>query len=395
MTRIESRPNKRSSDEYDFFIDFVGTTDDEHVKALLTDLRLHTRDVQVLSSRRVPWFPRRLRDLDQVAAQVLDAGSELQSDHPGFQDLNYRNRRRQISDISEQYRQGDKIPRIHYSEDEVRCWATIYNKLMPLAEKHACAEYNRMLPLLQANCGYSVNNVPQLQDISEFLKECTGFTLRPVTGLLSSRNFLYGLAFRVFFSTQYLRHHSKPLYTPEPDIVHELMGHVPLFADQAFADFSQEIGLASLGASDEQITELARCYWFSVEFGLCQQNGERKAYGAGLLSSFGEMEWAMSSQPTVLPFDPFVAAKQEFPITTYQPLYFLADSFEQMKQQMQGFAATFARPFNVRYDPYTQTIDVDGNILPDEQPPVPVKKPVTATQSTTTTTETMTASMQA
>ena len=196
--------------------------------------------------------------------------------------------------------------------------------------------------MMKKHCNYHRNAIPQLSSISSFLQLQTNFRLRPVAGLISSRDFLNGLAFRTFFCTQYIRHPSMPLYTPEPDICHELLGHVPMFADRDFCDFSQEIGLASLGASDDDVLKLARCYWHSVEFGLCQENGKNKAYGAGLLSSFGELEYSckdrdesepyevgedgMPSRPIIKPWDPAVAASQDFPITTYQPVYFLAES---------------------------------------------------------------------
>lgn len=328
-------------------------------------------------------------DLDTFADKVLEMGEELDSDHPGAKDAAYRARRAEITKIAKTYKtcvsllsvqvhwilcksmlidlffsilylltSGQPIPHVEYTQTEIETWAAVFAKLSTMFPTHACREHQYVFPLLVQNCGYGPHNIPQLEVVSKFLKDCTGFSLRPVMGLLTSRDFLNGLAFRVFHSTQYIRHHSKPLYTPEPDVCHELLGHVPLFANPDFADFSQEIGLASLGASDEDIERLATIYWFTVEFGICRQGDQIRAYGAGLLSSFGELEYSLSDKPEIRAFEPAKVAQQKYPITEYQPVYFVAESFKDAQMRVREFANSLNRPFSVRYNAYTESIEI-------------------------------------
>jgi len=375
ITRIESRPAVMDHDgnkfpRFDFFVDFSGKVGDVNVDQLLDTLRPMTDKLLVLDEKEVHWFPRHVSEIDMIASRTLDAGKDLESDHPGFSDPMYRARRAELTRLANEHCWDKTIQRVEYTRDEINTWGAVWDQMEPLWEKYACTEYLRSLEQMKAYCGYSRDSIPQQADISSFLESRTGFRMRPVAGLLSSRDFLNSLAFRIFCSTQYMRHHSRPLYTPEPDICHELLGHAPMFADRDFADFSQEIGLASLGASDSDVEKLARCYWFSVEFGLCKEDGTSKAYGAGLLSSFGELEYACSpshpgpeetngAPPEIKNWDPSIAAAQEFPITTYQPTYFLAESLQDAKDQMRQYCEGLPRPFFAQYNARTETIHID------------------------------------
>ncbi|KAF4079875.1 hypothetical protein AMELA_G00183340 [Ameiurus melas] len=379
LTHIESRPSRMNKAEYEFFI----SVDKSY--PVLDEVIISLRDqisgqVHELSRNKqkdtLPWFPTNLQDLDRFANQILSYGSELDADHPGFKDEVYRARRKEFADIAYNYRHGQPIPRVEYTVEEKATWGTVFRELKTLYPTHACHEHNRVFPLLEEYCGYREDNIPQLEDVSTFLQCNALHQYIPIQASLAMRYshcrqlcraavilVCARLAFSldVFHSTQYIRHGSKPMYTPEPDICHELLGHVPLFADPGFAQFSQEIGLASLGAPDEFIERLATVYWFTVEFGLCKQGKSIKAYGAGLLSSFGELQYCLSDKPKTMPFEPEKTSVQKYPITEFQPVYYVAESFEDGKEKVRKFAATIPRPFSLRYNAYTQSIEVLDN----------------------------------
>ncbi|CAI5441914.1 unnamed protein product [Caenorhabditis angaria] len=303
------------------------------------------------------WFPRHISDLDKCSLCITKYEPTTDPRHPGFGDQEYIARRKFLNDQALEYKHGDEIGYVKYTQEEHDTWKAVYEKLGDLHESHTCAVYRQNLKILQQENVLGPDEIPQIRDVNKFLQKKTGFELRPCSGLLSARDFLASLAFRVFQTTTYLRHHKSPHHSPEPDLIHELLGHVPMFSDPLLAQMSQDIGLMSLGASDENIEKLATVYWFIVEFGLCKEDGKLKAIGAGLLSAYGELIHACSDAPQHKDFDPMVTAVQKYEDSDYQPLYFVADSIHDALSKLRKFASSMARPFSVIYDPFTKSIE--------------------------------------
>lgn len=265
--------------------------------------------------------PQSIHDINNCS--ILGYGGDLAEGHPGFHDVEYKNRRTAISDIARDHKVYDPIPAIKYTAEEVETWATVLRQLRSSIPKWACKEYIKTYEAL----GFREDCPPQLQEMNEALQYATGWSIRPTAGLMHPRQFLNGLAFRTFHSTQYMRHHSNPIYTPEPDVIHELLGHVPMLLNSEYCELVEEIGKASLGASDKEIWILTKVYWYTIEFGVLREGEDIKAFGAGILSSFGELEWMGTGKAKIEPLDLTKPLPKMSYKDGYQQRYFCLDSF--------------------------------------------------------------------
>jgi phenylalanine-4-hydroxylase len=249
----------------------------------------------------------------------------LPQNHPGLQDGEYVRRRKMFFYLARDLRLREfDVPCLPYSPIEQDLWRSLFRRLDELHRKHAAKLF------LDGKFGLhlTADRIPQLMEMERYLVKTTGVRLVPAEGLLHGKSYFNYWAKRVMPCTLFLRHASSPEYTPEPDIVHDVIGHVPPLMNKEYVDRIELIGKASLTLGPDELEELVRFYWFTVEFGLIQEAGKMKILGAGILSSLGEMEHVVSEKVKLRPFDLEEILATPFDPTHLQPKLFVAPSLD-------------------------------------------------------------------
>jgi phenylalanine-4-hydroxylase len=270
---------------------------------------------------------------------------ELEPGHPGLCDKDYLRRRKELFALCRRHRlERLGPPIIHYTPEETRIWREVSPKLDELHLQYASRLY------LQAKRELAITReeIPQLRLLSERLRRETNMHLVPAEGALPYRTFYEYIAQRGFPVTQFIRHGSHPEFTPEPDMIHDCLGHVPPLMNHDYAELLTLIGKAVAAANKgEQVLALKRFSWFSIEFGLIEEEGETKVFGAGILSSTGEIPYSLfSADVTRRPFTTDVVVATDYDPSRMQDQLFIAPSLPFLRRELEALVRRFGIAVN-------------------------------------------------
>jgi phenylalanine-4-hydroxylase len=267
---------------------------------------------------------------------------ELEPGHPGLGDPAYVQRRRDLFALCRRHRlERLGPPLIDFTPEETRIWREVSPKLDALHRKHACGIYLQAKDTL----GISADEIPQLKLLSDRLQRETRMHLVPAEGPIPYRIFYSYIAERGFPVTQFIRHGSHPEFTPEPDMIHDCLGHVPPLMNQDYAELLTLIGKAAYTTPDPlQVLALKRFSWFSIEFGLIAEEGETKVFGAGILSSTGEIPFSLSDQVVRRPFVTDEVIATDYDPSRMQDKLFIIPSYAFLRHETERLVRRFGIP---------------------------------------------------
>jgi phenylalanine-4-hydroxylase len=260
---------------------------------------------------------------------------ELEPGHPGLGDAQYVQRRKQLFALCRRHRlERLGPPLIHYTPDEIRIWREVIPRLDELHVTHATGMYLKG----KRELAIERTDIPQLRHVSERLRRETNMHLVPAEGALPYRTFYEYIGQRGFPVTQFIRHGSHPEFTPEPDMIHDCIGHVPPLMDHDYAGLLTRIGQAvSAATHGEHVLAFKRFSWFSIEFGLIEEAGDTKVFGTGILSSTVEIPYSLCS-PDVRR-DPFVTERvidTDYDPSRMQDHLFVAPSLPFLRRELES-----------------------------------------------------------
>ena len=215
-----------------------------------------------------------------------------------------------------------------YPQSDHDIWKFLFERQMKYLPGRVCEEYLAGSEKLN----FTPDKIPALKDLSTAFNKATGWKIARVPGLIHEQDFFAMLKRKVFPSTDYIRGKDELDYTPAPDCFHDMFGHMPLLTDPNFASFYQIFGEAAFHAEGEDRKMLEAFHWFTVEFGLIRKPEGMRIYGAGIVSSLGEVQHALSDEVEVVNFDPEIMVKQNYDVWHLQPKLFAVESFEQLEE---------------------------------------------------------------
>lgn len=218
-----------------------------------------------------------------------------------------------------------------YTDEENEVWQILCERRMEVLPETACRAWLDGVDKLKM----PLDRIPLFDELNANLEPLTEWKVRAVNGFIPAEMFFGSMAKREFPSTLEVRPMERLEYLQEPDIFHDVFGHVPMHTDPVFADFVQEYGaLVSELEDRDRFDAMARLWWYTVEFGLVEEAGTIKLYGSGLMSSFGEAENVYRGGPEIRPFDLDEVISTPFRIDIYQPIYWVAEGFDQLRDSV-------------------------------------------------------------
>lgn len=278
-------------------------------------------------------------DMDEYVNPPDVTELELEAGHPGLGDEGYITRRRDLFALCRRHRlERLGPPLIDYTDEETRIWREVSPKLAELHDRHASRIYLEAKRAL----GISQDRIPQLRHLSTQLEAHNGMSLVPAEGPIPYRTFYSYIAERGFPVTQFIRHGSHPEFTPEPDMIHDCLGHVPPLMNPDYAALLTHIGRAAVKTPHgDQVLALKRLSWFSIEFGLIEEAGETKVFGAGILSSTGEIPFSLSNEVERRPFVTDEVIATDYDPSRMQTLLFVIPSFAFLRSEVERLVERF------------------------------------------------------